>query len=206
VGVERARGRVGRVRPARAPDPAVDHDVSDVDALRRELARHALGEAAQRELAHGEGRRLGIALDPRGGAGEQDRAVLLRQHAPRRLLGDEEAAIGGHRERLLHVERIELHGWTAGAGAVVVEPDCGRRDGSRSANSFSTSPRLVASQVNARAPVSLTSASRSPVVRAASATLIPSLASARARDAESPAPAPTMSAALNLTSVMAKSG
>src|SRR6516165_1394092 len=56
------------------------------------------------------------------------------------------------------------------------------RDASRSANSFSTSPRLVASQVNARAPVSLTSASRSPVVRAASATLIPSLASARAND------------------------
>src|SRR5215472_9757113 len=56
------------------------------------------------------------------------------------------------------------------------------REASRSANSFSTSPRLAASQMNARAPVSLTSGSRSPVVRAASATLTPSLASARADD------------------------
>src|SRR5262249_6501953 len=129
VGIERAVGSVGGVGAVRAPDAAVDHDVSHVDALRRKLARHALGEAAQRELAHGEGRRLGIALDPRGGAGEQDRAVLLRQHAPCRLLGDEEAAIGGHRERLLHVERIELDERTAGAEACVVDHDVGRAAG-----------------------------------------------------------------------------
>src|SRR5262245_17995603 len=76
------------------------------------------------------------------------------------------------------------------------------RVASRSLNSFSTSPRLLASHVNARPPMSLTSGSRSPVVRAASATLIPSLANARASDALSPEPAPTMSALLKRLVVM----
>ena len=44
---------------------AVDDDMSDMDALRRQFARHALREAAQRELAHRERRRLGIALHAR---------------------------------------------------------------------------------------------------------------------------------------------
>src|SRR5262249_18336530 len=130
VGIEQAVWIVRGLGAARALDAAVDHDVSDVDALRRELARHALGETAQRELAHGEGCRLGIALDPRGGAGEQDCAVLLRQHAPRRLLGDEEAAIGGDGERFLNVERIELDERTAGAKTRVVDHDVGRAEGS----------------------------------------------------------------------------
>src|SRR6185295_9475964 len=34
------------------PDAAVDHEMRDVDVLRRQLARHALRQAAQRELAH----------------------------------------------------------------------------------------------------------------------------------------------------------
>src|SRR5215471_8424480 len=49
---------------------------------------------------------------------------------------------------------------------------------STSVNSLSTCPRSLASQANALAPVSFTNDSRSPVLRAASATLIPSLASA----------------------------
>src|SRR5262245_7776886 len=80
------------------------------------------------------------------------------------------------------------------------------REASTSANSLLTSPRLLASQANARAPTSLTSPSRSPVVRAATATLMFSLASARAREALSPEPTPTMSAVLNLTFVMVSSG
>src|SRR5439155_9177503 len=71
---------------------------------------------------------------------------------------------------------------------------------SRSANSFSTSTRWVASQANACAPVLFTSAARSPVLRAASATLIPSVASRRAKEAERPEPAPTIRAVLNLAS------
>ena len=44
------------------------------------------------------------------------------------------------------------------------------------------------------------------MLRAASAILTPSLDSARASEADRPAPAPTISAVLNLTSVMANSG
>src|SRR5579859_6855995 len=80
VGLEhrlQARGRFA----AGARDRAVDHEVLDVDALRRELAGEALREAAQRELRHREGRRLRVALDARRGAGEEDRAEAARQHA-----------------------------------------------------------------------------------------------------------------------------
>src|SRR5204862_342259 len=59
--------------------------------------------------------------------------------------------------------------------------------------------RLVASQANARAPVSVTNAARSSVLRAASATVYPSCASSRASAAERPEPAPTMRAVENLT-------
>src|SRR5258705_13187061 len=55
VGIEQARGLVRGLSPPLAPDAAVDHDMPDVDALRLQLARHALREPAQRELAHGEG-------------------------------------------------------------------------------------------------------------------------------------------------------
>ena len=40
------------------------------------------------------------------------------------------------------------------------------------------------------------------MLRAASATLMPSLVSARASEADSPEPAPTIRAVVNLTSVM----
>src|SRR3954463_1029155 len=50
VGIEHRVGPVGGFRPRSAADTAVDDEVRDVDALRRQLARHALGEAAQREL------------------------------------------------------------------------------------------------------------------------------------------------------------
>src|SRR5690348_2059277 len=44
VGIEQARRLVGRLGPAVGPDAAIDHHVGDVNALRRELARHALRE------------------------------------------------------------------------------------------------------------------------------------------------------------------
>src|SRR5947208_9655850 len=66
IGIERAVRTLGRIRPARASDTTVDHDVRDMDPLWRKLARHALGKSAERELAHREGRRLGIALHPGG--------------------------------------------------------------------------------------------------------------------------------------------
>src|SRR6266508_967166 len=68
------RAALARPRVARAPrDPAVDDEVRDVDALGRELPRHALREAAQRELPHRERRRFGVALHARRGAGEENR-------------------------------------------------------------------------------------------------------------------------------------
>ena len=81
VGVEQAVGGAGVAGAAAlgVPDAAVDDEMRDVDALPLQLARHRLGEAAQRELAHGEGRRLGIALHAGRGAGEEDRAPALRQ-------------------------------------------------------------------------------------------------------------------------------
>ncbi len=55
--------------------------------------------------------------------------MVLRQHPPRRLLGDQEGAIGGDRERLLHVDRIELDERPAGAEARIVDHDVGRAEG-----------------------------------------------------------------------------
>src|SRR2546430_17509876 len=51
IGIERAVRTLGRIRPARASDTTVDHDVRDMDPLWRKLARHALGKSAARELA-----------------------------------------------------------------------------------------------------------------------------------------------------------
>ena len=138
-GSSRLSGLSDGVRPARAPDAAVDHDMGDMDALRVKLARHALGEPAQRELAHRERRRLRIALHTGRRAGEHDRAVPVRQHAPRRLLGDQERAEGGDVERLLDFGGIEIDERPARAIARVVDHDLGRAEGAvDSANSLST--------------------------------------------------------------------
>ncbi len=55
--------------------------------------------------------------------------MLLRQHAACRLLGDEEGAIGGDRERFLHVERINLDEGAAGTKACIVDDDVRRPEG-----------------------------------------------------------------------------
>src|SRR5260370_11814313 len=65
---------------------------------------------------------------------------------------------------------------------------------STAANIASTCARSVAAQAIGNALVSLTSEASLAVSRAASATRIPSFASKRAREAERPLPAPTMSA------------
>ena len=85
VRIEHAVGLIGRIGPTVAADAAIDDDVSDVNALRRKLARHALRQSAQRELAHGERRRLGITLHARRRAGQKDGATPSRQ--PTRLGG-----------------------------------------------------------------------------------------------------------------------
>src|SRR3954469_13372190 len=63
-------------------------------------------------------------------------------------------------------------------------------------NRRSTSSASVALQAKARAPVSVQSAPSFSILRAARATLMPSRANSRARDALKPSPAPTIRAIL----------
>src|SRR4051812_28761041 len=128
VGVEHRIRSVRRVLTGGAPDATIDHEMRDVNALRRQLARHALRKAAQRELAHRERRRLRVALDAGRGAGEQDRAMLVRQHALRRLLCHQEAPESGHRHRLSNFCRHEIDEFSAGPAARVVDHEIGRAD------------------------------------------------------------------------------
>src|SRR5690348_15659113 len=94
IGLQHAVGAALRAsRIALLPDPAVDYEMRDMDVLGLQLARHALREAAQAELAHCEGRRLRIALDARRGTREQDRAVAALQHLARRGLAHQEPAV-----------------------------------------------------------------------------------------------------------------
>src|SRR5260370_23931406 len=74
----------GALVAARRLDTAVDDEMCDVNVLRCKLARHALRQAAQAELAHREGCGVNIALYARRSAGEEDRAVPPRQHRFRR--------------------------------------------------------------------------------------------------------------------------
>ena len=100
--------------------------MGDVDALRREHARHRLGKAPQRELAHGEGGGEGKALHAGGGAREQHGTVLAGQHAPHRLLAHQEGAEGADLDRALHVVRRQVDQRTADAIAGVVDHHVGR--------------------------------------------------------------------------------
>ena len=97
-----------------------------MDALRRQLARHALREAAQREFAHREGRGQRISLDARRGAGEEHRTMTLWKHAGDRLARHQEPAIGADHERSLDLGRNQFGDRAAGAGAGIVDDDIGR--------------------------------------------------------------------------------
>ena len=116
------RGRVAGPAALGIPHPAVDHEMRDVDALGLQLARHRLRQPAQRELAHGERRRLGIALHAGRGAGEEDRAAR-RGFTMRRAAScpTRKPAEGRHLERLCHLFRIEIQERPARAIAGVVE-------------------------------------------------------------------------------------
>src|SRR5260221_4885002 len=111
---------VGTARvAAQALYAAVDDAMGDMDVLRRKLARHALRQAAQPELAHREGGGIDIALDARRGAGEEDGAAAAAQHLSGRRLADEKAAITGDHERLLDFDRVEFDERSARAVAGV---------------------------------------------------------------------------------------
>src|SRR5258708_8693935 len=120
---------VGTARIAAQPlDAAVDDEMGDMDVLRCKLARHALRQAAQPELAHREGGGIDIALDPRPGAGGEERAAAAAEHLFGRRLADEKAAIAGDHERFFDFDRVELDEPSAGAVAGVEDDDVRRRE------------------------------------------------------------------------------
>src|SRR3954451_20611608 len=92
VRVERAVRTIRRIDGSRAAYATVDDEMRDVNALRAEFAGRALGEAAQRELAHRKCRRVAVTLDAGAGSGQQDRALTPRDHAAGRLLDHEKPA------------------------------------------------------------------------------------------------------------------
>ncbi len=51
LGIEQRIGPIGVLDAAGAEDSAVDDEMGDMDPVRRELARQALSEPAQREFA-----------------------------------------------------------------------------------------------------------------------------------------------------------
>jgi len=99
--------------------------MGDVYALRSQLARRALRQAAQSKLAHRERRRVRIPLDAGAGAGQQDRAAAMGNHAPGSLLDSEKAAKCRDPDRFAHSFRVELGNRTMPAGAGVVVHDIG---------------------------------------------------------------------------------
>ena len=100
--------------------------MADVNALGRKFARHALGQTAERELTHGEGRRLRITLHACRRAGQEDRTVLARQHALDCLLSNEKAGKRGDDQRFFNVGRIEFDKRAARAETRVVDNHVGR--------------------------------------------------------------------------------
>ena len=136
--------------PSSAPGgriPAIDDKMGDMDVLGRQFARHALGQPAQAELAHREGRRVGITLDAGRGAGEQDRAASSFQHGPRCRLPDQEAAETGDPERPLDIGRRQLGNRPRGSGSWGCRPlgSGPPRSPAKSANSRSMSSAMPAS-------------------------------------------------------------
>ena len=67
-----------------------------MDALRAQLARHALGQGPQRMLGARKGRKARRTAQGCRGAGEQDGAAPASHHAPRRGLRVQKAAEAGH--------------------------------------------------------------------------------------------------------------
>src|ERR1700729_48777 len=63
IGIEHGIRPVRGLGARGAANAAVYDEMRDVNPLRRQFARHALRQSAQREFSHGERRRLRITLD-----------------------------------------------------------------------------------------------------------------------------------------------
>ena len=93
IRIEHGIRPVGGLAASRIPDHPVDVDPGHMNSLGVQFPRHRLRQASLRELAHGERRRLRVALHARRSASEQDRAGFARQHPFCRRLADEEGAV-----------------------------------------------------------------------------------------------------------------
>ena len=183
----------GAVRTAYA---AVDDEMRDVHALRRQFPRHALRQAAQRELAHREGRRVRIALHAGRRAGQQDRPRPARDHVPRRLLRHQETAIGADRDRARDVGRDRGRS----PGRAPARWRCRRRYPARPG--WRSPPRTGRRPPRVRWPRRRRWRRRFPAasfcslsgLRDAIATCNPCCANSRASEALRPGPTPTINA------------
>ena len=163
----------GAVRAAHA---AVDDEVDHVDALRAQLARRALRQAAQRELAHGEGGREREALHAGRCAGEQDRAVLvsaaMRRAACCTTRKPPKAEISMARLTLGR-RRCRRCGRAPGRWRCRRRDRASRSSRRPSSNSLATASGSEASAAKVAAPVSAASGASLSMLRAARPTLRP---------------------------------
>ena len=90
------------------------------------------------------------------GAGQQDRAVLLGDHAPGGLLHHQEAAEGRDLHRAAHLERVDVDDPAADPGAGIVDHQIRREPifASASSNSRATASGSAASAAKVAAPIS----------------------------------------------------
>ena len=172
-----AFGDGSRPRPVGIADRPVDHEMGDVNALRRELPCHALGQTAQSELAHREWRRVLVALHARRGPGEEDGASTLREHATGSLLCHQEGAERRH----LQASRDRRRDRGPPAARACGRSRCRPRSreiplaaARASSNSAATCSGSAASQATAAAPVASSKGWSLPMSRAARTTRIPS--------------------------------
>jgi hypothetical protein len=163
--------------------------------IRSQFVRGVLRQAAQRELAHGEGGQVRVALDTGTGARQQERAAAMWDHAPRRLADRQETTKRCDLDGLVHGFRIEFRDRAVCAGTGVVEHDIGFAEPViHPANKRETSAGSEASTAKACAPVSAASDANFSTLRAAKPTWRPAAARPRATDALMPEPAPTIKA------------
>src|SRR5262249_55050991 len=77
-------------------DAGVDDEMRDMDVLRPELPRHALGDGAQAELGARKRRIADAAANARGRAGEEDAALAARQHQAGGFASGQETGVARH--------------------------------------------------------------------------------------------------------------
>src|SRR4029079_425092 len=112
--------------PRCAANAAVDHEMRDVDAVRRQFAGHALRKAAQCELAHRKGGRVRIALHARRCAGKKNGAMPVWEHAARGLLRHQKASKRADGDGLRNIGRDQIDQCAARATACVIDDDVRR--------------------------------------------------------------------------------